>query len=132
MAKAKKPVEEQPVAEQPKPWSITQADIDATTDVDVAFTTTRCLPPEDIIPIEYWGHYKGVSGNVYHWMADALFIGGPMPAGDVTFNAGFKEEGEPLMKFLMAHMRSFAPRHEHKIAGIAFMIAQIVTVTPEN
>jgi hypothetical protein len=115
----------------PKPWGITQADIDATTPLEEGFATTRCLPPEDIIPEPFWGWYKGSTGNLYFFMADALFCGSTMPVAYVTWNDGFREDGEALMKWIMAHMRSFTPSHEHKIAGIAYMISQAVTLTPE-
>lgn len=114
------------------PWAVTQADIDATTKLEEAFATTRCLPPEDIIPDEFFGWAKGATGNIYFHMSDALFTGSPMPVGEVTFNEGFREDGEALFRFLMAHMRSFEPSHGHKIAGVAFIISKIITITPEK
>lgn len=109
--------------EKPKAWSITQADIDSITDVDSAFGTTRLLPPEHEIPAEFW------KTNIYTRIADAMFVGEPPPAGEITFHSGFREDGPAMMKCLMAHMNSFSPSHEHKIAGIAYMISKIMHVT---
>lgn len=113
----------EPVPEAPKPWSLTQADLDVTTDLEYAFATTRCLPPKEIIPKEFW---DGFGANVYVRLADTLFTGDAPPAGDIEFNEGFT--GNNLMKFLIAHLRSFEPQHEHKIAGLAYMISCIMTI----
>lgn len=114
-----------PVPEAPKPWSLTQADLDATTALEWAFGTTRCLPPEDQIPKEFWEPWNG-KPNIYISIIDALFCGNDVPEGELVFNDGFT--GENLMKCVEAHLRSFAPRHEHKIAGLAYMISKVTTV----
>lgn len=116
MAKSK-PVEK-------KPWSLTQADINSTTQLEFVWGTTRLLPPVEIIPKPFW------DGNTYSRIADSMFVGAPPPAGEVIFNPGFSPQDAPaMMRCLMAHMKSFEPDHHHKIAGVAFMMAQIVHVT---
>jgi hypothetical protein len=113
-----------------KPWTITQADIDATTDLEAAFATTRCLPQAEEIPDEFWGCHRNLPGNIYYHMVDAMFCGAELPEGNVAFNEGFREDGPATFKFLMAHLRSFEPQYEHKIAAVAFMVSKIMTVTP--
>ena len=110
-------------SEEHKSWSITQADIDSITAPEAAFGTTRLLPPEGEIPKEFW------KTNIYTRITYALFVGDPSPPGEITFNPGFREDGPAMMKCLMAHLNSFEPSHEHKIAGIAYMISKIMHVT---
>lgn len=116
----------QPEPKAPPPWTLTQADLDATTDLDVAFATTRCLPPEDIIPHDFWPDKVGYAHNGYLRLVDALFVGNEVPNMEFTFNEGFT--GNKLMEFTVAHLKSFDPSHEHKIAGIAFMLSKIITI----
>ncbi len=112
------------VPEAKKEWTITQADIDSITQLDFAFSTDRFLPPEDKIPQEFW------SGNAYVRLTEAMMYGEPMPPGEVTFNEGFRPDGPALQRCIMAHLRSFNPKHEHKIAGVAYMISKITHITP--
>jgi hypothetical protein len=121
--------------EPPKPYGITQADIDSITDLDVAFATTRCLPKEEEIPEAFRGAYRGdYKSNIYVALVDALFCGEPVPQAAMQFHAGFEKTGENpklLQRFTMAHLRSFEPSHEHKISGIAYMLSLVVTITAE-
>lgn len=115
------------------PYILIQEDIDKTTGLELAFGTTRCLPKEDTIPPEFYGPFKGYgTGNVYFRMADALFCGSERPDGDVVFNPGFRADGPAMMKFLAAHLKSFEPRHEHKMAGLAYMISLITTIKEQT
>jgi hypothetical protein len=116
MAKHTKPVAQQS-------WSITQADIDSITKPEAVWGTTRLLPPEEEIPKEFWGT------NIYTRIADAMFVGHPAPAGEIQFHPGFREDGPATFQCVMAHMKSFDPKHEHKIAGVAYMISKIMHVT---
>jgi hypothetical protein len=128
---SRKKVEPAPVAPEEKPWSLTQADIEATTDLEFVWGTTRCLPPWEIIPEEFREYYGSRKANIYIKMADSFFCGDPLPPGNVAFNEGFSLSPN-LMRFIMAHMKSFDPKHEHKIAGVAYMISIITTVTPDK
>lgn len=106
-------------------YTLTQADLDATTQKEWAFGTTRCLPAEKEIPKEFWGW---PSTNIYVLYADALWISDPIPPAEETINPGFT--GNNLLRFLEAHLREPLD-HEHKIAAIAFMISKIVTLKPK-
>lgn len=112
-------------------YTLTQQDIDSITDPEWAFGTTRLLPEENQIPKQFWDHYTNTS-NVYVELADALFTASPPPEGDLVFNSGFDGSAAGQKRFrrmLDAHLRSFEPDHHHKIAGLAYMIAQVVTIT---
>lgn len=109
-----------------KPWGITQADLDATTQKEWCFATDRCYPPADIIPPEYWVDPLSPQANLYVRIADALWIGEQLPEAEIQINQGFT--GDNMIRFLEAHLRSVEPTHEHKIAGLAYMIAQIITL----
>ena len=114
------------------PYTLTQEDINSITDLEVAFSTTRLLPAWEDIPEDFKKLYKG---NIYVELTDAIFCGGERPKGNVKFNEGFDETQEgfySLQRCVTAHMRSFEPKHEHKIAGIAYMISKVCTITPDK
>lgn len=113
------------VPETPKPWSISQTDLDQTNPLEIAWGTTRCLPSEEGIPRDFWPNIVGYRGNTYLHLVDALFCGDSVPDVEFSYNEGFT--GNKLMEFTMAHLRSFEPSHEHKIAGLAFMLSKIIT-----
>lgn len=105
---------------------ITQSDVDATSDLEMAFATIRCLPKWEDIPAEF---KKDIyDGTIYNRMVDAWFTGSALPQGEVSFNPGFRHDGKALQRFITAHLRSFAPKHEHKIAGLAYLLSQVVTI----
>lgn len=128
MVKKKLP---EPVVEEAKPWSITQLDMESITDEEALRGTTRFLPKEEEIPIEHWGWFKGVRRNIYFRIAEAMYVGEPPPMGHVTFHPGFT--GKDMQRFLKAHMHSVYPEYQHKMAGMAYMIATMATITdPEE
>lgn len=131
MAKKKTP---EAVVEAPKPWAITQADIDSITGMEVCRGTDRFLPPPDIIPDPFWGWAKGKNNpaNIYWHMADALYTGSDVPAAAYTFNEGYEQNGPKLFDFLMGCLRTIEPDIDHKIAGVAFIISKVMTVAPEK
>ena len=115
-----------------KPWGLTQADLESITDIEVAFSTIRLLPDWDIIPEEFRKAYYDKEANVYIQMADAIFCGSDMPKGDVKFNDGFSDDPSAFQRMITSHLRSFEPEYAHKIAGLAYMISIVVTITPEE
>jgi hypothetical protein len=117
-----------PTVEEPKRWSLTQADINSITAAEHARGTTRLLPPVEEIPDEFFGPFKGYgAGNVYFRIADSMYVGEEPPMGDIEFKEGFTGEG--VERLLTAHLRSVEPEHQHKMAGMAYMIATIMTIT---
>ena len=111
-----------------KPWELTQADLDSITDDEVLKGTTRLLPSIEDIPEDFLESFT----NVYIQMADALYCGDDIPQYDVQFNEGFDSDPTSLQRLITAHLRSFEPEYEHKIAGLAYMISIVVTITPEK
>lgn len=53
-----------------------------------------------------------------------------MPEAKVAFNPGFADETvqEDMRRAVRAHLKSFEPKHEDKIAGVGFLISQIATI----
>lgn len=90
------------------------------TDVELAFGTAKFLPDMEVVPDEF------KKGNAYTKLVSCIFYGNPLPAGSIVFNDGFEgPEIPPLLnKLVMAHLRSYEPKHEDKIAGIAFLLSQ--------
>ena len=103
---------------------ITQADIDATTRGEAIWGTTRCLPKLKEIPVMF--HSNVIQGTLYNVMVDAWYYGGPIPDLTVTFKPGFEPNGKKVKDFIMAHMQTLIPEHDHKMAGAAYLLAQIL------
>lgn len=124
---SKKPVSK---PEEPKPWGITQADMESITDKEFIYGTNRCLPPFSEIPKEYFvnGEFKP-SANMYTRIADAMYCGEPVPKGEVNFLPGFEMAGQAMARFLMAHLKSIEADYDHKMAGVAYMMTKIVKIT---
>lgn len=105
-------------------YELTPADAASITDVELAFSTERFLPKQEDIPAEFW------EGNLYTGLVDALFAGAPLPDLQIEMKPGF--EVEHLQRAVRAHLQSFGPSHEHKIAGIAYMLSKMATLTPSQ
>lgn len=103
-------------------YGLTQEQLESITDVELAFSTDRLLPSWDDIPQEF------KDGNAYTKLVDALFADVPLPEGNIEMKPGFTPEA--LNKTVRAHLQSFGPKHEHKIAGVAFMIECACTFVP--
>lgn len=108
------------------PYSLTPADLASITMPEQAFSTERLLPAWEDIPEEF------KKGNVYTELVSALFYGTELPAGVMEFHSGFEGAGEDLNKCVRAHLQSFGPKHEHKIAGIGYMVSLVCTMHPAD
>jgi hypothetical protein len=105
-------------------YTITPEQAASVTQVEQAFGTTRLLPPFDALPLAFQeGTGEAV---VYHQLVDALFYGRPLPDGDIEMHPGVTAES--LRNCTMAHLRSFEPSHQHKIAGVAYMVSRLATL----
>lgn len=100
-------------------------DILGTTELEFVWSTTRCLPPEDQIPKEFW------QGNQYTKLAEQIFFG-TLTDDDpsrCTVRPEFSEVPlDRINQFVRAHLASWSPQHEHKIAGVGYLISQIMEV----
>lgn len=105
-------------------FNLKRESLDTITELEVAFGTTKLLPPFDVVPSEF------KRGNDYTKLLDHLFSGQPLPQGDIVFREGFDDADAPalLNRVVMAHLRSFEPKHEHKIAGLGYLISQACEV----
>lgn len=103
---------------------ITLEDLSSINDLDVAFGTTRFLSEWGVVPKDFKDHK-----NVYVRLADALFFGEELPNAEVIIASHLASQNEDIssmmQRFIMAHLRSWEPKHEHKIAGVAYLISQI-------
>lgn len=97
-------------------YTLTPADLASVSDPEAAFSTERLLPSWEDIPEEFR------RGNLYTELATAIFYGWDLPACEIEMKEGF--EPQALNRAVRAHLQSFGPKHEHKIAGVGYMIAQ--------
>lgn len=98
------------------PYTLTPAALASITDLEAAFSTMRLLPAWEEIPEGFR------RGNRYTELAAAIFYGWELPKGGIEMKEGF--DPQALNRAVRAHLQSFGPKHEHKIAGVGFMIAQ--------
>lgn len=104
-------------------YTLTPEQAASITDPELVFGATRLLPEWDDIPEEFKaGH------NLYCKLASCLFYGTELPELEVTMYEGFTPQ--VLQKCVRAHLVSFAPKHELKMAGVGFMISKMATLTP--
>lgn len=96
--------------------------IDSITAPEWAFSTERLLPAWEDIPADF------KQGNSYTELAEAIFYNRPIPNGEIELFAGV--DAEKLNRCIRAHLQSFGPKHEHKIAGVGFMISCACTLHP--
>jgi len=90
-------------------------------DVELAFSTERLLPSWDDIPVEF------KEGNDYTRLAEAIMFNWELPDLVLKMKEGF--EARNLNRAVRAHLQSFGPKHQHKIAGVGYMIACACTLT---
>lgn len=102
-------------------YTLNASDLASITDIEVAFGTTRLLPKLEDIPEEF------SKGNLYTELAEAIFYGHPLPCCEIEM----KEGVDPclLKRTVRAHLCSFEPKHEHKIAGVGYMISRVATLS---
>lgn len=103
-------------------YSINPDDLASITDLELAFGTTKFLPAADEIPKEFW------RGNAYTKLAEAIFFGRPLPDQEILMKEGV--EPALLNKAVRSHLQSYEPKHEHKIAGVGYLIQQLATLEP--
>lgn len=93
------------------------------TKVDMVFGSIKWLPKMEEIPEEFKRH----DGTIWNRLFNRLFAG-VLRAEDLQFGIkdGVTQEqaSEQWSKFC-ATMTSFAPKHEHKEAGCAYLLSQV-------
>ena len=103
-------------------YTLTREALNTITDLDMAFGTTKLLPAYEQVPDEF---KPGHGGNAYTKMLDCMFAGVPLPPGEVVFRSGFDDAEAPslIYRVIHSHLQSFEPKHEHKIAGLGYLIS---------
>lgn len=109
-------------------------------DLDLAFGTTKYLPKFSDLPKEYqkqmapgcklaeaifYEGWEAAGKKAQELMGDAMNFLMAEPPKDHAYAEG--EERDPLVRFhrcITAHLRSWEPKHEHKIAGVGYMMDQ--------
>lgn len=106
-------------------YSLTRSDIASITDVELAFSTERFLPAWKDIPSEF------KKGNIYTKVAEAYFMGFVPPKASMVMLPDFQDDRaiNDMLKCIKAHLQSFGPKHEHKIAGVGLMISRICIIS---
>ncbi len=100
-------------------YRLSPADLASITDAERAFSTMRLLPDWDDIPDEF------KTGNIYTQLAEAIFYDRSLAGGEIEFLPGFEESAEALNTCVRSHLQSYGPKHEHKIAGVGYMISKV-------
>lgn len=114
--------EVRPAADRPLVFQVNPAQLPAISDVEAAFGTTRLLPPENVIPEAFW------RGNLYTRVAECRFYGRMVPDAHMQLRDGVS--APQMVRMVDAHLRSFEPKHEHKIAGVGYLMSLLCTLTP--
>lgn len=103
-------------------YTLTPRQLASISDVELAFSTERLLPSWEDIPEDF------KKGNDYTVLAEAIMYGWPLPDLVMQMKEGF--EPSDLNRAARAHLQSFGPKHQHKIAGVGYMIACTCTLSP--
>lgn len=90
------------------------------TDVEVAFNTTRYLPKMGDIPEEFKDQNRD---NKWTNLFSEWFYRG-FGEGEVEFNLKEGVDGTKMMRAVKAVMGSWDPTHEHKTAGVAYLMSE--------
>ncbi|MFE5321612.1 hypothetical protein ACFQ88_23180 [Paenibacillus sp. NPDC056579] len=95
-------------------WSFPQE----VTDVDIAFggRTHELLPDPEEIPEEFWNE-----DTKWHKLASDIFFGREL-SGDIHEREGI--DVHFAARHIKAVLASYQPKHQHKIAGCAFLMSQ--------
>lgn len=110
-----------PIIEVIMSYQLTPEQLDLISDIDLVFGTKQLLPHWEQIPNEF------KEGNIYTKLATAIFYKMPLPEGNIEFRNGFDEI--KLINCIRAHLASFEPKHEHKIAGVGYIIYSAAIIT---
>lgn len=105
-------------------YELTVEQVNSISDVEFAFATTRLLPSAEDIPAEFF------SGNIYTKFCESLFFGHDLPCMEIELKGGL--EGEKLNRCIRAHVQSYGPDQDHKIAGVGYMLSLVATLYPET
>ena len=103
--------------------AITAETIASVTKVDVAFGGGyKFLPPYDDVPETF----KGDSNPYVRLANDLMYKGQPGPdTPSMTLRDDLDSVADKIPDFMRSILGSFQPKHEHKIAGAAYLLSQM-------
>lgn len=88
------------------------------TDIECAFGTTKYLPKIEDIPEEFFKR-----NNLYVRLFNDIFFKG---VSDLQFKPAEGFDNAAVHRLIVAHSRSFEPKHEHKESGVAYMMSLLM------
>lgn len=108
-------------------YTLTRESLNSISDLEIAFGTTKLLPDYEQVPASF---KEDSGGNIYTKLLDNMFADRPLPNGEVVFRPGFEDPEVPnlLSRVVRAHMQSFEPKHQHKIAGLGYLISLVCEI----
>jgi hypothetical protein len=92
-------------------------DVDDATMAFPAQVVGTYLPKEEDIPEEFWNRGNEWTEIVDHWFAFGL-------NHEVSFHAKEGVDGEKAFRHCAAVMKSYEPKHEHKVAGVGYLLSE--------
>lgn len=102
---------------------MTPDDVRSISEPELAFGTVRFLPEWTEIPEDFR------NGNAYTDIVERIFFGRPLPDLQMVETPAFDAvTSDAKRDFIMAHLKSFQPKHEHKIAGVGYLFSQLWTL----
>lgn len=106
-------------------YSLSRAEVDSITEGEVQCSTTKLLPGWEEIPADFR------NGNLYTRLAEARLLDYQLPGISIALLPGFDDAAacQAIDRCITAHLNAFAPRHQHRIAGVGYMISKVCTVT---
>lgn len=107
-------------------YNITPEQVNEFTEAKKIFGSTKYLPANDDIPEAFKSFLGSGEARPYVQMVNSMFFGDKMPEYEMSINDGFSKE--QVIKCIRAHLTSWEPKHEHKIAGVAYMLSKMTTV----
>lgn len=116
-------------------FTLSRAQLDQITDVELSFGTAKYLPTWQEIPAEFKD-----GKNIYVQLVTAIHNGWELPAATQVMRPGYDDIAaiKALDRCMRAHLRSGGPKLEHRIAGVALMLSTACEViagrhhTPKN
>lgn len=85
------------------------------TDIEVAFGSTKYLPKMEDIPEEFFKRR-----NVYVQLFNDIFFKG---VSELNYEPIEGFDRATINRLISSHAGSFDPKHEHKEAGVAYMMS---------
>lgn len=103
-------------------YVLTPEQAESISDVELAFSTDRLLPPIEAVPDEFHGT------NLYTDLVTALLMGHKYPDCLIDLHEGFT--APVVNKCIRAHLASFRISHQEKVARVAFMLSKMARLVP--